>query len=626
MISDRFKVKVSQDFLESIPDIFHHDLPTILVEMIQNSRRAGATKVAIHFDDQNVTYSDNGKGCDLRLMLGTFADKKRWDADTVEKENPAGMGMHSLYSVSLNGPVEIHSGRQSVTLSPENFLGKKIITVSESDENPVDGVIIRFVTAKPFLTEQIRLCLRNNYNTGISKLDGLVRHSPVSITITGKEGFHYAGGNIPFVPPKDIFYEDEECAVGVSELSSWRSNYLRVNFMGCIAEIPSFQSWIIPTGVGLVSVGMRIDVKSVGKLRLKLPDRSEVRMSDSVVSYLSGILGKALANYALSLSKKGAEVFDFVTHSGCDIGRAAVEAAGKVFDKEGSGRCRFFTAPFYAGEGVYPSQEDRYSLCYRELKGSGTKFFITQNVPARFVDALVLRLQDPKTTLLDITTEARIFESRTAVLFRPDCSPKLPPKAKRWGIEGVRIRMGTVDKLCGNSVVVANNLGVVVGLTGEDKEGGNRYETLIKDIPFWLVHDDIVNSSFSEFYAYNDGDDGQLDFMDYKLVIGKSHHEKMMKDPVVLKRTLDWLENFFVPSVFCCGDMSRDEHKAEINQWRVLLEQDLTNKIDKSYAEKLIIDFLEENTYLSRNLKSVTVSRGEDTGNPRVEVELIGNG
>ena len=96
-------IKVDQKFIKRAGLLFNASLPDILSELLQNSRRAGATRIDITFDedidgyvkDSVFTIKDNGvgffsEGTDINL------GSTKWDETTQVKEDPAGCGIFSL--------------------------------------------------------------------------------------------------------------------------------------------------------------------------------------------------------------------------------------------------------------------------------------------------------------------------------------------------------------------------------------------------------------------------------------------------------------------------------------------------------------------------------------------------
>ncbi len=86
---------VNQRLLTKTDRLFTGTLNGRIIELLQNARRAGATKVAITNKDGWVTVKDNGQG------IGDFAKLldlggSGWDDACEESEDPAGVGIFCL--------------------------------------------------------------------------------------------------------------------------------------------------------------------------------------------------------------------------------------------------------------------------------------------------------------------------------------------------------------------------------------------------------------------------------------------------------------------------------------------------------------------------------------------------
>lgn len=110
-------------------------------ELLQNARRAGATRINIYTDQSDPNYfriDDNGSGVSDFQSLLTLGGSG-WEPEVIERENPFGMGFYAaLYAAvtveirSRGQRVVLHSGRilsgEPITLQPcEIRLGTSII-------------------------------------------------------------------------------------------------------------------------------------------------------------------------------------------------------------------------------------------------------------------------------------------------------------------------------------------------------------------------------------------------------------------------------------------------------------------------------------------------------------------
>jgi len=86
---------VNQRLLSKADRLFTGTLNGRIIELLQNARRAGATKVAITNEGGLVTVKDNGQG------IGDFAKLldlggSGWNEACEESEDPAGVGIFCL--------------------------------------------------------------------------------------------------------------------------------------------------------------------------------------------------------------------------------------------------------------------------------------------------------------------------------------------------------------------------------------------------------------------------------------------------------------------------------------------------------------------------------------------------
>ena len=97
----RIRGSLGPKVLSKSPELFNQSLPTVLAEVLQNARRAGATRVEIeHFGEEGqatLVGRDDGHGIADMDKLVTFG-ASAWDERTDLVENAAGMGVFSLAS------------------------------------------------------------------------------------------------------------------------------------------------------------------------------------------------------------------------------------------------------------------------------------------------------------------------------------------------------------------------------------------------------------------------------------------------------------------------------------------------------------------------------------------------
>lgn len=106
---------------------------TLVSELLQNGRRAGATGIEIAYDatTQVLRVHDDGRGIDDFQRLLSFHESG-WDADTCAEERPFGIGFSKcLYAAAR---CIVASGRRRVAIDSAAALARELIEVEELAE------------------------------------------------------------------------------------------------------------------------------------------------------------------------------------------------------------------------------------------------------------------------------------------------------------------------------------------------------------------------------------------------------------------------------------------------------------------------------------------------------------
>ena len=117
--------------MKKVTRFFNATTEAIIGEMLQNARRAGATKVRIRIKPKTITMDDNGVGIAEPSQLLEFGSSG-WSDQRTRAEDPAGMGFFSL--ARRNAEVESWprngAGGWRICLEPKHFTGEAEASVT----------------------------------------------------------------------------------------------------------------------------------------------------------------------------------------------------------------------------------------------------------------------------------------------------------------------------------------------------------------------------------------------------------------------------------------------------------------------------------------------------------------
>ena len=151
------RARIHESAVKRVTRIYAATLADIFAETLQNSRRAGATRVRISVSAATaggtpltVTIADDGAGIADPAVLLSFGENG-WDDALVRREDAAGFGFASLarrnctvFSRPRSPNGEVSPGWR-VQLTPEHFLGEAEAEVLADDETPYPcGTAISF--------------------------------------------------------------------------------------------------------------------------------------------------------------------------------------------------------------------------------------------------------------------------------------------------------------------------------------------------------------------------------------------------------------------------------------------------------------------------------------------------
>ena len=170
--------------IDRVSRFFNASVADAAAELIQNSRRSGATRLDVATEDVPeggtvVTVTDDGFGIADPAVLLSFGESG-WDTATTKREDPAGMGVYALSKrgcvissrPATAGRVPMPGWR--VELTPECFIGKQEARIVSCEDAPLPSG-----TAISFRADQSREGIRAAFIAA-------ARYSPLAVTVNGE--------------------------------------------------------------------------------------------------------------------------------------------------------------------------------------------------------------------------------------------------------------------------------------------------------------------------------------------------------------------------------------------------------------------------------------------------------
>lgn len=149
---------------------------SMLGELLQNARRAGARNIQIDADDDSITVTDDGSGiADLQSLI--HIAESGWDEDLQRRENAFGMGI--LSTLYFSERLFVHSGELAFDARTADIIAGEAIEVLAHE--PRTGTQIRLYAVK---TDQMAFDLRNWVQR---HLVSLCEAFPVPVSFNGTE-------------------------------------------------------------------------------------------------------------------------------------------------------------------------------------------------------------------------------------------------------------------------------------------------------------------------------------------------------------------------------------------------------------------------------------------------------
>ncbi len=148
-------IKISEQNLVQNLRFAFTDAKVLIAELMQNSRRAGASHICINFDEEHhaLTFIDDGCGiADFEPMF-TIAETG-WNESVQDEESPFGMGFIStlfyadeIEIISLNQHIRFHT-KDALTLADINMTSSGISPFYQGTQITLFGICLDFAVIK----------------------------------------------------------------------------------------------------------------------------------------------------------------------------------------------------------------------------------------------------------------------------------------------------------------------------------------------------------------------------------------------------------------------------------------------------------------------------------------------
>lgn len=141
-----------KSFFASMKHLFAGSFSTV-GELMQNSRRAGASKVCFEFDPVKSTMAvvDDGHGIrDFQTLVQLC--ESSWDEQTMLSDRPFGMGLFSVLFAARE--ISFRSRGRRLTVTLQDVVDKRALDVHTDAEAPAVGTRIELVDLSPAMLQK----------------------------------------------------------------------------------------------------------------------------------------------------------------------------------------------------------------------------------------------------------------------------------------------------------------------------------------------------------------------------------------------------------------------------------------------------------------------------------------
>lgn len=307
------RATIHEDAIQRVTRFFDATLRDCLNELLQNSRRAGATRIDVGITAGGaIELSDDGRGIDNPQALLSFG-MSQWDQHVSSNEDPAGMGVYALSrmrEVSITSKSAATGKAWRVELRPEHFTGAESASIQELDlPERGPGTTVAF---RPANTERAKEIER--------EVAEAAKYYPLPVHVNGDE-----------VERKDFLHqcfhieEWEGVRIGVTH----EHRYYRgpaINFHGLTIE----SNVNARMGCRDTHWNTLIDVINCPRLELTLPARKDLVQNDFVPELKQRC--RQVAYRAMAQAKPPANVSYRQQQDAAELGVAIPDAQPELYE------------------------------------------------------------------------------------------------------------------------------------------------------------------------------------------------------------------------------------------------------------------------------------------------------
>ncbi len=176
-------------FFERMGHLFESSF-SVLGELMQNARRAGATRIDFNIDAENKSLSirDDGHGIADFAAVINLCDSV-WSEGVVLEDMPFGMGLFSVFYTGES--VDFLSKGKKLSMSIDDIVSKRMVAVVDDNAAPDVGTTVKIngLSDKFLKSNEVNDSAGKKTNAlmAIERIKGLCRGFPVPVFVNGHE-------------------------------------------------------------------------------------------------------------------------------------------------------------------------------------------------------------------------------------------------------------------------------------------------------------------------------------------------------------------------------------------------------------------------------------------------------